>query len=73
MMLYSPYWQEIRPYVTHGDDGYHQLAKNAPKDIEEKFWKHEADAADGLGIEWVKENIPDEYRYIIENRQKFNW
>ena len=36
-MIYSPYWQEIRPYVTHGDDGYHQLAKNAPKDIEEKL------------------------------------
>ena len=73
MILYSPYWQDIRAYVSIGDDGYHQLAENAPKDIEEKFWKHEAAAADGFGIDWVKEHIPPEYRYIIANRQKFNW
>ncbi len=73
MIIYSPYWQEIRSYVSIGDDGYHQLAENAPKDIEEKFWKFEADYADGLAIEWVKEHIPPEYHYIIENRQKFTW
>ena len=73
MMVYSPYWNDIEPYIYIDEHGYQQLADNAPKDIEEKFWKYQADDADGLAIEWVKENIPSEYRYIIENRKKFNW
>lgn len=73
MMIYSPYWDDIEPYISIDENGHQCLSKDAPKDIEEKFWKHEAGVADGLVIAWVKENIPEEYRYIIANRQKFNW